>query len=138
MAYPLILARFLVALMVAVLLVSALRWLDMPPLYRMVRAHDGLLFYQGHFLLVLVLVLAWFHAFAEQCILWLGAKLRRWATALLMSALLLADGGMHLLNIPHMEGWWLPLMGGSAVLGGIVTWLRQRFKKPQDSMPGAV
>ena len=138
MAYPLVFARLLVALATAAVLFTALRWLDMPPLYRIVRAQNGLLFYQGHFLLSVASALAWFHHQAEQGLLWLGGKMQRCVSALMLSGFLLADGGMHLLNIPHMEGWWMPLMSGAAIAGGVATRLRQRIKKPQDSEPRAV
>ena len=60
---------------------------------------------------------------------WIFAKMYRWLSAALVSLALGFDGIMHLLNIPHVEGWWLPLCGGGAALGGTMVWWEKRKKK---------
>lgn len=120
------------ALLVALLVWWGLKWLDVPPVYRLARVSNPLFFYQGHILITLAVLLAWFHRWAANALLWLCGEVRRWASALMMMGVVIIDGSMHLLSIPHMEGWWLPILGGSAFITGMSVWLHQWRKKPQD------
>lgn len=121
-----------IALLVTLLIWWGLKWLDVPPIYRLARVSNPLFFYQGHMLIMLAVLLAWFHRWAAGALLWLCGEVRRWASALMMLGVVMIDGSMHLLSIPHMEGWWLPIFGGSALLTGMSAWLHQWRKKPQD------
>ena len=48
---------------------------------------------------------------------------------LMVSVALGAETLMHLLSIPHMEGWWLPIASGSSALTGIGAWVRRKYRK---------
>jgi hypothetical protein len=108
-------------------------WLDVPPIYRLARLNNPILLYQGHILIMLAVVLAWFHRWAANKLLWLAREIHRWVSALMLMAAIVIDSSMHLLSIPHMEGWWLPLLGGSAFMTGITAWFYQWRKKPADT-----
>ena len=121
-----------IVLLVAALLWWGIVWLDIPPVYRLARTHNPFLFYQGHVLIALAVLLAWFHRWAIHKLLWLCQKINRWASALMMMGVVIVDTSMHLLSIPHIEGWWLPMFGGSAFITGMGAWLNQWRKKPKD------
>lgn len=50
-------------------------------------------------------------------------QVQRWLSALAMLAVVWAEATMHLFNIPHMEGWWVPLLGGGFI-SGVVGWVK--------------
>lgn len=125
-------ASFAIALLVVLLIWWALKWLDMPPVYRLARVSNPLFFYQGPILIALAVAVAWFHCSTANALLWVCGEVRRWASALMVMGVVIIDGSMHLLSIPHMEGWWLPIFGGSAFITGMSAWLHQWRKKPQD------
>lgn len=62
---------------------------------------------------------------------WLFREIYRWISVLLMLMAVSIDGVMHLLSIPHMEGWWVPVLGGGAFASGLLAWLHQWRKKAQ-------
>ena len=61
--------------------------------------------------------------------LWLREKIYRWLSVITAAFCCGIDGMMHVLNIPHAEGWWLPVVGGSAFVGAGAKWLRKSPKK---------
>lgn len=129
---PLNAARLIIACIVTALLWWGVTWLDVLPVYRLVRAHNALLFYQGYVIIGCAVLLAWFRDWAANRILWLGEKLHRWMSALAMLGVVWAEATMHILSIPHMEGWWMPILGGSSVFTGVLACLNKWRKKPSD------
>jgi hypothetical protein len=124
-------AKCIIACIVAALCWWGVTLLNMPPVYRMVRAHNAILLYQGYVLLGSAVLLAWFHDLAAHKMVWLGARLHRWVAALVMVCVLWAEGTMHLINVPHLEGWWMPILG-SGVCTGVLAYLTKWWKKPCD------
>jgi hypothetical protein len=124
-----IIAPSIVALLVATLLWSGLAWLDIPPIYRLARGHYPFFFYQGHLLIVSAALLAWFHGAAAHGIVWIAQKLHRVASAVMVMGFLAIDGGMHLFSIPHIEGWWLPVVSGGAFLTALTAWVQRTRNK---------
>ena len=120
---PLNAAKFMIACVIAALLWWGFTWLDVPPVYRLVRAHNTIMFYQGYVIIGLAVALAWFRDWAAYKILWLAEKLHRWISALAMLAVVWAEGTMHILSIPHMEGWWVPILGGGSLFTSMATYL---------------
>jgi hypothetical protein len=127
-------AKCLVACVIAALVWWGVTWLDVPPIYRLVRSHNALLFYQGHILIGLAVLLAWWRDWAAHQIVWLGEKLHRWTSALTMLGVVGVDASLHILSIPHIEGWWVPILGGSSVITGVLAYLSKWRHKPCDSI----
>ena len=125
-------ALCLIALTTAGLLWWGVTLLNQPQIYRLARMQNTILHYQAHTLIVLALLLALLHRPVARGILWLGQEIHRLASVAMMFGVVVMDGGMHLLNIPHMEGWWLPLFGGSALISSLGAWFHQWRKKPQS------
>ena len=121
-----------VALLDAILLWWGLELLFIPPIYKLARMHSPLLYYEGHILILLSVLLAWCRGWAAEKVMWLCKEIHRWASALMVLGALAIDGSMHLLGIPHIEGWWLPLLGSSAFITGMSAWLHGWRKKPKD------
>lgn len=125
------------ALLVVSIAIAALLWwgftlLTISPIHKMARIHSPLLYYQGHVLIALAVMLACFHRWVAKKLLWIAQELHRVVSALLMVSVIGIDAMMHVFSIPHMEGWWLPLFGGSAVISSLGAWLHQWQKKPKD------
>lgn len=115
-------AKSAVALLLLVMLWWGLHLAFLPPIYRIARP-DALL--EGYVLLGLSLVLAFFFRSAVERLIWLAQEMHRIISALLVMAALGIDGLMHAFSIPHMEGWWLPLLGSGALATAIVGWLKK-------------
>jgi hypothetical protein len=65
------------------------------------------------------------HKYAALGLLWIAAKLHRIFSSLLLIVALGADGLLHVLSIPHMEGWWLSLLGSSALITALSVWVQK-------------
>jgi len=120
-------ALLLVALVAGILLWWGVEQLFIPPMYKLARMHNPFLYYEGYILIALSLTIACFHRWAARKLVWAAQEIHRWVSALLMVGVIGIDAMMHVFSIPHMEGWWLPLFGGSAAASVITGWL-QRFK----------
>ena len=119
-----------IALLALILFLLGLRLLTAPRI--MLIAHP-MFIYQGISFLFLAVFLAWFREWLSQKILWMCAKAHRLASALIMAAVVGSEGLMHTLNIPHLEGWWIPLMSGGAA-AAISAWLSKwRKYDPKNS-----
>lgn len=81
---------------------------------------------------MLAILLAYFHRWAAEKLLWLGEKIHRWISTLLMMGMVGIEAFMHILSIPHLEGWWLPIFGGSAFITGITAWFHDLRSKSKD------
>lgn len=121
-------ANALVLTGVALLTWLGLKWFALPPIYRLAYTKSPLAPYYGHTLMILAIALAWFHQWAAHFLRWLGGTLHRLLSSLLVIGALGLDATMHLFSIPHLEGWWLPLLSGSAI-AGIGTWLHRHISK---------
>ena len=126
-----------VALCVVVLMILGLLWwgvtlLNLPPVYRLARMNNPMLHYQGHALIAFAMLLALFYRPAVKSFLWLGREIHRLASVAMMFGVVIIDGSMHLFNIPHMEGWWLPLLGGSTLISSLGAWLHHWRKDCGD------
>ena len=118
------------------LLIGLVVWgselLFIPPVIKQARLHSTFWYYQGYLLIAVAILLLCFHRLAIKKIMWIYQEVHRWMSALMMMGVVMIDSSMHLLSIPHMEGWWLPIFGGSAFITGMSAWLHQWRKKPQD------
>ena len=70
-------------------------------------------------------VLLCFFRAATQRIVWLAQEMHRIVSTLLLMAALGIDGLMHAFSIPHLEGWWLPVLGSGALASAITGWLQK-------------
>jgi hypothetical protein len=118
---PLRWALLSVILLIAGLLGLGIAWLDVPPIYKL--THNTLLLYRGNAIIALAISLAIFHRWAAYKMLWLGEKIHRWMSALAMLGIIWIEATMHLLSIPHMEGWWIALFSGG-MASGIAAWIK--------------
>lgn len=123
------LAVLAVALIIALLLWWGLELLFIPPIYKLARMPHPLLYYEGHIAIALAVLMAWFHSRLALGILWLCAALHRAASALLVAGAIGIDAGMHVFSIPHPEGWWISVLGGSAFASGLFSWLERLRRK---------
>lgn len=100
-------------------------WLDVPPIYRFAQ-HAPVMLYRGYVALGLAGLLIGARRWILGRMLWLFAQFHRWASALFMLSMVGIDAAMHVLNIPHMEGWWLPLVGGGGLIPGVLVRLKHK------------
>ena len=114
-----------IALIDASLLWWGLYLLFVPPLYKMIRSHDPFLYYEGHIIVFLSVLLAWFHQQAIRLIFWLCSNTYRWLSALPVLFVTGIEGFMHAFNIPHVEGWWLSFWAFSIVGSGLFLWIKE-------------
>lgn len=138
MVLPFYLSPLRVALLVVVGVNVLLCWwamelLTLPPLYRQLRSQSMVLRYEPHLAVLLAVVLAAYARAAAQKLLWVCGALHRWVSTLLMVAALGMDGLMHVLDIPHPEGWWLPMLGSGAVASFIAGMLHKKKKAGDPS-----
>jgi hypothetical protein len=75
--------------------------------------------------MVLGILVALFHKHAALGLLWIAAKLHRIFSSLFLIMALGADGLLHVLSIPHMEGWWLSLLGSSVLISALSVWVQK-------------
>ena len=118
-----------IALLDGLLLWLGLQFMFIPPIFKMARIHSPFLYYQGHILIALAVLLAWFRDWAISRLIWCLQEMHRWISGLLMAGVIGIEGFLHLFNIPHMEGWWLSMLGGSAFFGATASWLHKWKKK---------
>lgn len=78
-------------------------------------------------MMVMGIIVALFHKCASLGLLWIAAKLHRIFLSLILIFALGADGLLHVLSIPHIEGWWLSLLGSSALITALSVWV-QKYK----------
>jgi|GEM_PF-6849589 len=97
---------------------------------------DFLMNYSGQILVLLSVALAFFHKPAANVLIWLFHKMHRWLSLLLMSCVAGSEALMHILNIPHIEGWWLPMLEGGVIITIFTTavaWAHKLGKKKENS-----
>jgi hypothetical protein len=73
-------------------------------------------------MLCFVVALAWFRAAAAQLLLRATLKITHGLSALIVVLAMSSEGFMHALSIPHVEGWWLPLIGSGALATYLSVW----------------
>ncbi|NBX03510.1 MAG: hypothetical protein EBR02_05535 [Alphaproteobacteria bacterium] len=61
---------------------------------------------------------------------WLSNRFCRWLSFLLMLLVVSSEWILHALNLPHVEGWWVPLMGSGAFASTAAGWLYKWKKNP--------
>ena len=123
-------ALAIVASSVAMLLFLGMRMLTIPKIFMFAQGPYSLLPYEGPALVVMAVMLAWFRAWAVRCLLWLFTAMHRWLTALLTAVVMGAEGFMHALGIPHLEGWWIPVLSSGAVASAIAMCFQKLKKSP--------
>ena len=121
-------AKTVIALVVAALLCAGWKFLILPPIYKLARIQNPLFHYEGYILIIMAVMLTWFYRLAVDKLAWCAQEIHRLVSALLMVSVIGIDVIMHAFSIPHMEGWWLPMFGGSAAASVITGWL-QRFRQ---------
>ncbi len=87
--------------------------------------------YEGVLFIALAVLLAWFRDWAAHRLVWLCLEIHRLISTLITAAVIGAEGFMHIFGIPHVEGWWIPLLSGGAA-ATIGAWLQHWRKKPKD------
>jgi hypothetical protein len=117
-------ALLCVAFLIAGLLWWGIAWLDVPPIYKL--TNNAMLLYRGYAIIALAVALAIFHRWAANKMLWLGEKIYRWTSALAMLGIIWIEATMHLLSIPHIEGWWITLIGSSGLISSSLFWLKRK------------
>ena len=120
-----------VAITIAALLWWGLEILFIPPIYKLAHENNIFLYFQGHILIAAAVMLAWLRQWAAEKLIWMCQEVHRWVSTLLMFAVVGMEGFMHLLNIPHPEGWWVPIIGGGAASASAL--LLQRRKKKHST-----
>ena len=123
------LATGLTALLTLMLFVLGLRMLLLPKI-ALFSHWPYYLLPKGPLLLCLALATAWFRHHVTRTLMWLGLRLHRWLSALSLLLALGADGLLHVLYIPHAEGWWIPLVGGGAAASALGAWFKKEKKAP--------
>lgn len=83
---------------------------------------------RGEIIITVGIALAVFCKQVSHYLLWLGNKLYRVIAALMIFALIGADGLLHVFSIPHVEGWWLSLASSLIAASGISAWV-EKYKK---------
>lgn len=99
-----------------------------PPLYTLTQHSTQL--YRGYTLIALAVAVGIFHRWLAYKILWLGQKLYRSMSALVMMGIVWIEASAHLLSIPHMEGWWIALFSGG-MASGIAAWIKTLSRRPK-------
>lgn len=113
------------------LLVLGLYMLSLPDI-TLFRVWPYYLLPKPEILLGVAVLLAWFRVHAANALIWLGMKAHRWLSTLLMVGVMSADGLLHLFSIPHIEGWWLPLLGSGVAASAINALLHTHKNKPDS------
>jgi hypothetical protein len=131
MKSPRKLATLMVAILTAGLLVLGVQMLTLPKI-TLFSHWPYYMLPKGPIVLILSVLLAWFHKPAAHFLIWLGRKIHRWLSMLLVIAALGADGLLHLFSIPHVEGWWLPLLGSGAAATAIHALLHKHKNEPSQ------
>ena len=127
-----LLALTIIAIAVAELLFLGLQSLSAPKLFQLAYRLHPILTHQGPVLVVLAILLAWFHEWAARKLIWLFAELYRWISTAIMLGIMSVEAMMHIFSIPHLEGWWVPLLGGSAIITAVTAWFQ---KSKPNSVP---
>ncbi len=70
-----------------------------------------------------------FYDLIHRCITFCTGGIAYMVSFLSLGAALGAETLMHLLNIPHVEGWWIPIASGSTAVTGISSWFRTKYRK---------
>ncbi len=118
----------LVTLLVALILVGlGLYMLTLPDIVRF-RQWPYYVLPRGEAIVVIGGLLALLCEQAAIYLLWISHKIYRVIAALLVFALMGADGLLHVFSIPHVEGWWLPLASSLVAASGISAWV-ENYKK---------
>lgn len=113
------------ALMVAVF---GLYMLTLPDITRF-RQWPYYILPRGEVIVAVAILLVVFCRKVSRHLLWIGHKIYRVIAALLIFALIGADGLLHVLSIPHMEGWWLPLASSLIAASGVSAWVGKNKKR---------
>ena len=122
-----LLAKAAIALAVAGLLILGLQFLTIPKIFMLINRPGSILLYEGPVLISLAVLLAWFREWATCKLLWLFEEMHRWLSGIIITAAVSLEGVMHVVGIPHVEGWWIPLIGGGS-LATLSIWL-QKWRK---------
>ena len=122
------LVQFFFILLAACIACRGIGVLLLPPIYQLARTQNFWLHYEGQFLLALAATLVVFQRWMIEKTLWVSQEIHRIASVLVMVWFIGIDAMMHVFNIPHIEGWWLPMVGGSAALSFVSGRLR-RFRQ---------
>jgi hypothetical protein len=124
-------ALVIVALLDTALVFWGLQILFIPKIYMLARSHNFFLYYEGEILIFLAVALAWFRGWAANRSIWLLQEAHRWISALLMLGVMGIEATMHFLSIPHIEGWWMPIIGSGAFASAITALVQKRKRKPK-------
>jgi hypothetical protein len=91
--------------------------------------------YEGQILVFLSVILVCCRNFATRRIIWIAQEVHRLLSTLLMLGVMGVEAAMHFLNIPHLEGWWMPIIGGGAFASVIASFVQKwRRKLSKDTV----
>ncbi|MFN5351847.1 MAG: hypothetical protein ACK5BE_04445 [Alphaproteobacteria bacterium] len=85
---------------------------------------DSLRNYLGYLLVFLACLLVIFYRWLVNKIIWLSQEVYRLVSAIIMVLMVGIEGALHFFSIPHIEGWWIPMLGG-----GLITTVVAYFHK---------
>jgi hypothetical protein len=127
-----IVATGIIFLSVIGLFVWGVQFLTIPKIFMLAQRPYLFFEYQGPFLIALAILLAWFREWAAHKLMWVCLEVHRLASALAMAAVIGAEGFMHIFSIPHIEGWWIPLVSGGTATA-VSAWIHKRKKKSHET-----
>lgn len=96
------------------------------PSYIQVASDNYFVKYQGYIFIFIGFCLIPFYFWLVEKIIWLSQEIYRFISTIIMFFILGIEGAMHFLNIPHVEGWWIPLLSGGAA--GIIVSFSKKIK----------
>ncbi len=98
-------------------------------------AEEAAFYIQSYVLIGLGLLAAALNKYAVRGLEWLLNKIYRAVSFILMLGVLFSESVLHLLNVPHVEGWWIPILGSSVFATATAAWI-YKFRKDKGCCSG--
>lgn len=128
-----VIATSVIALLVAELLFLGFQTLGRVKLFQLMHVPYRFLGHSGTLLILLASALAWFHEWAARMLVGLVLEVYRRIATFIMLAVIGAEGFMHIFSLPHLEGWWAPLLGSSAIATAVTAWFHRSKSNSSSS-----
>lgn len=103
-------------------------WLDVTRIESLAHADDLVFVYRGYAAMLIALVLVCFNRQIVNGAVWISERMYRWISMLTVLGVIWMEAAMHMLNIPHVEGWWMPIIGGGSALSASMAWRKIKRK----------
>lgn len=128
-------ARTLSIGLIFVILVWGISLLNISPIYKITN-NNPIFLYKGHLLILLAIILAFKHQLLENKLIWVADKIHRAISAIAVLGIIGIEGIMHILSMPHIEGWWVSIIASSSLFSLIYTKFCSHFsKQPCNEKP---